>query len=271
MNELFTGLFDDAALFPPGNAPMDAAVPAHLAHRRAWYADMVGPFVCPDTRLADLGRLPGPVPVAVLVTGGPSAAALQGLTADQLAAVEIPAGPDPAATVAAALTLASGAPVFVEVPWDSTQTSVQDSLAGTGVHAKLRTGGTSAAAFPTERQLAAAIAGCLRRDVAFKCTAGLHHAVRHTAGDTGFEHHGFLNVLLATAALLDAATVAAAAEVLAERSHRALADAVRRLTIDRIAHLRTRFRSFGTCSITEPLDDLASLGLLDATERTEIA
>ena len=29
MTALFDGLFDDAALFPPGNAPMAAAVPAH--------------------------------------------------------------------------------------------------------------------------------------------------------------------------------------------------------------------------------------------------
>ena len=46
----------------------------------------------------------------------------------------------------------------------------------------------------------------------FKCTAGLHHAVRHRAADTGFEHHGFLNVLLAVAAALtgeDAGEVAA--------------------------------------------------------------
>ena len=31
----------------------------------------------------------------------------------------------------------------------------------------------------------------------FKCTAGLHHAVRNTDPDTGFEQHGFLNILLA--------------------------------------------------------------------------
>ena len=29
MRGLFDGLFDDAALFPPGDAPMAAAVPAH--------------------------------------------------------------------------------------------------------------------------------------------------------------------------------------------------------------------------------------------------
>ena len=44
---LFRHLIDDAALFPPGNAPMDAAVPAHLALRTGLLSDLVGPFLCP--------------------------------------------------------------------------------------------------------------------------------------------------------------------------------------------------------------------------------
>jgi hypothetical protein len=152
--------------------------------------------------------------------------------------------------------------VYAEVPWDAAQPDVLDTVAGTRAHVKLRTGGTTAAAFPTEAQLATAIAGCLARDLAFKCTAGLHHAVRHTAAGTGFEHHGFLNVLVATAALLDGAGTTDAAHVLAERSPDALAAAARQLDDARIARLRASFRSFGTCSVTEPLDDLRALGLL---------
>jgi len=247
---LFAGLFDDASMFPPGDLPLERAVPAHLAHRAAWYADLVGPFVCPDTRLAEVG---GRVPVSVIATRG-----MPGPETGPIAAVEIPPGHD-----AAALSIPPGPPVFVEVPWDATQPEILDALARTGAHAKLRTGGTTAGAFPSEVRLAAAIDGCLARGLAFKCTAGLHHAVRHTATDTGFEHHGFLNVLLATAALLDGAGVPRAAAVLAERSPGTLAGAARRLDGDRIAAVRARFRSFGTCSISEPLDDLAALGLLD--------
>lgn len=265
MRALFAGLFDDAALFPPGNAAMREAVPAHVAHRAAWYAEVVGPFICPDTRLAELARCDGRVPVSIIVTGGSTTvdAAVRQISADRLAALEIPVA------VAHSLTpaLPTGIPVYVEVPWGAAQPGALDALAGTGAHAKLRTGGSTAAAFPTEPALAAAIAGCLDRDLAFKCTAGLHHALRHSASDTGFEHHGFLNVLLATAALLDGADTTHAAEILAERSADALADAARRLSEAHVARLRDVFRSFGTCSITEPLTDLTALGLLDPPAR----
>jgi hypothetical protein len=247
---------------------MREAVPAHSAYRAAWYADLIGPFICPDNRLAELADFDGRVPVSVIVTGGPTTLgdALRQVPAGQLAAVEVPVRHNTlCAEVMSALPI--GIPAYVEVPWGSAQSGALDALAGTGAHAKLRTGGTTADAFPTEPRLAAAIAGCLDRDLAFKCTAGLHHAVRHSAADTGFEHHGFLNVLLATAALLDGADTTRAAEVLAERSADVLAAAARQLSDLQIARLRDRFRSFGTCSVTEPLTDLTGLGLLDPKER----
>ena len=50
---------------------------------------------------------------------------------------------------------------------------------------------------PRRRDPGGWIDAALDRETPFKCTAGLHRAVRHT-GDDGFEHHGFLNVLVAT-------------------------------------------------------------------------
>jgi hypothetical protein len=43
------GLFDDAALFPPGDAPMAAAVPAHR-EPSSRLGGLVGPFVVPAAR-----------------------------------------------------------------------------------------------------------------------------------------------------------------------------------------------------------------------------
>ncbi|HEY6739250.1 MAG TPA: hypothetical protein VI076_10415, partial [Actinopolymorphaceae bacterium] len=73
---LFAGLVDDAALFPPGDAPMEQAVPDHAVHRRAWYGPLVGPFLCTDRRLPELQAALGPterLDLTVIVSGGAGA------------------------------------------------------------------------------------------------------------------------------------------------------------------------------------------------------
>ncbi len=131
-----------------------------------------------------------------------------------------------------------------------------------GLHAKHRTGGVEAHLFPSEAGLASAIEACLDREVAFKCTAGLHRAVRHRAEATGFEHHGFLNVLLATRASLDGGGPAAVAEVLAESDPDVVAARVRELGADAVARTRSWFRSFGCCGVEDPWADLVALGVV---------
>ena len=59
---------DDAAVFPPGEAPLHDAAGAHVARRSEWWADLVGPLVVRDT---DLPLLRGsPARLSVVVTGG---------------------------------------------------------------------------------------------------------------------------------------------------------------------------------------------------------
>jgi hypothetical protein len=96
----------------------------------------------------------------------------------------------------------------------------------------------------------------------FKLTAGLHHAVRHTDPTTGFEHHGFLNVVLAVHAALTESDDDLAA-MLAERDASVVAAAVADLDESARGLVRSRFLSLGTCSITDPVDDLRGLGLLE--------
>ncbi|HEU4567960.1 MAG TPA: hypothetical protein VFR99_07985, partial [Marmoricola sp.] len=131
-----------------------------------------------------------------------------------------------------------------------------DELAAREVPLKFRTGGVAADAFPTSAELAACIDAALDRELPFKCTAGLHNAVRHRDPDTGFEHHGFLNVLLATRAALDGDDVAAVLDDTEPlpRVHDRGAEA--------LARARRWFTSFGSCSILEPHHDLVELGLL---------
>src|SRR4029453_13649743 len=95
--------------------------------------------------------------------------------------------------------------------------AAMDVIAEFGLRAKYRTGGLEASDFPDESELAAFIHAALDRELPFKCTAGLHRAVRNTAEETGFEQPGFLNVLRATRACLDGAADDETARVLAER------------------------------------------------------
>jgi hypothetical protein len=253
---------------------MADAVRAHAEHRAAWYAQTVGPFVCTVSRLdelaAELGTREAPVDLSLTVPDG--IAALQhGIRAAldtpgvRLCAIEVPLGdfgPDQVRHACGAygeLQL----PCYVEVPVALVDTDLASAIAAAGLRLKLRTGGTTPAAFPGEDDLAGALVAAVRADVTFKCTAGLHNAVRHRDAQTGFEHHGFLNVLLATAAARSGAQRDYVAALLAEHDAVAVAGRVRALDASAAAGARRAFTSFGTCSITEPVEDLRALGLLE--------
>jgi hypothetical protein len=271
---LSTALFDDAALFPPGDAPMAAAVPAHR-QLRAQLGELVGPFVVPAARLGELGEHLGdgePLGVSLIAAPRDLPAAAARVTAHPgltLAAVEVPVATDAAAAREAVRVLddvlPAGVPTAVEVPRTAARDEVLDVLAGTGHRAKLRTGGVRAALFPSPEELAATLAACVTRGVALKCTAGLHSAVRHTDPATGFAHHGFLNLLAACDVLAAGEPAAAAERWLRQDDPGAL---VGGWAPDRVARARAVFTSFGTCSVLEPVDDLVTLGLLPSPERT---
>jgi hypothetical protein len=138
-------------------------------------------------------------------------------------------------------------------------------VAERGLRLKFRTGGLVATAYPSEHDLAAAVVAATSAGAAFKCTAGLHRAVRHRGADDGFEHHGFLNVLLATDVALTGADVDAVRAVLATRDGAELDVRLRALDLERVGQARRSFGSFGTCSVDEPIADLTALGLVDAS------
>jgi len=273
---LFAGLFDDAALFPPGDAAMADAVPAHRALQER-FGELVGPFVVPAARLDELDAGlddEAPFGVSLIASTGALPAAVARVVADrrlELVAVEIPLVADAAQalTTVRALKqlLPDGVPAAIEIPRTPERTAVLDALAGTGYRAKLRTGGLSREHFPDAAELAATLANCQHQGVAVKCTAGLHRAVRHTAADSGFEHHGFLNVLLAVDALAQGALPSAAAGHLAQRDGGTIAAELHTWPPERAERARDVFTSIGTCSVLEPIDDLVALGLLTTAER----
>lgn len=246
-------IFDDAAVFPPGNLPLEEAVRAHHQHRQAPYAGLVGPLVVP---YADLHRLvgAGPLEIAVVVPDAAAAAAairkVRALDGIRLAALEVTdADVD---QLRAAIGTPVGVAVFVELPRDERRFPLIAALAGSPYAAKLRTGGTRADLYPDEHELAGAVVALVAAGVPFKATAGLHHALRNTDPETGFEQHGFLNLLAATDAARAGAGVEEVAAVLADRGGPSLVGG------------GTLLRSVGTCSIDDPVAELSDLGVLDA-------
>lgn len=276
ISPLLKGLCDDAALFPPGNAPLEVAVPAHLVHERSEHAALVGPFVFPAPRLGELPAIvaeqDGVLELSLTVPGGTDAvpAALEQLRAIdgvKLVAMEIavPEGQTPDALFAALDEIASAAPgvdIFVEIPRDDRRPGILSRMAGTPYAAKFRTGGVFAAAYPDEAELAAAISTVVGAGVRFKATAGLHHAVRNTDPETGFEQHGFLNLMLAAHRAAGGASVDEIASTLADRDGKRLAGELDGLSPEAVDALRASFLSFGTCSISDPLTELVGLGLV---------
>ncbi|WP_020660733.1 hypothetical protein [Amycolatopsis benzoatilytica] len=267
---LTRGLLDDAAVFPPGLAPLPDAVAAHDKHTASAYAAMVGPLVVSAAGLAELSEVVAGretrLSLTVTLPGGPAGIAdvlnaVDGLpvTVDSLE-IAVPQG----MPVAEFLSAVDGCPVpvAVEIPRDERRIPLLQALAGTPHKAKFRTGGTSAEYYPDEAELAAAIRAAVEAGVPFKATAGLHHAVRNTDPATGFEQHGFLNLLLAAEAADRAASTEEVVALLAERDGAVVAGRIRDLAPERLAAARARFTSFGTCSITDPLTELTGLGLI---------
>ena len=275
---------DDAAIFPPGLAPLPDAIEGYRAFQQTATADFVGPFVVDTARLPALlqlidGRPEAPaVPIAVVVTGAAeSVAAVRACagTRARLAGLEVKLEPGEGAArqvhrIADGLRAElgddlGGVRVAVEAPRPSSASwpPVLAAVAETGLTLKFRTGGTDTAAFPDEQELATWIADATVAGVAYKCTAGLHDGIRQTDAATGFEHHGYLNILLATARAGSGATPSEVAAVLAERTAEVVVRALTALGEPRRQADRERFLSFGSCSVDEPLAALVEHGLLD--------
>ena len=275
----WSGLVDDAAIFPPGDSPLPDAVAAHVARREEWYADLVGSFVVTDVKIPEIDRQ---LALSVVVTGGagavPGALRLAERREHEVRGLEIAlrdlddlAGNARRVTAAVDQArsdglLAEDVPAYVEIPPVGAAASwlaAADSVAEAGLRLKFRTGGLDAEQFPTAEALAGWIDAALDRETPFKCTAGLHHAVAHRTSE-GFDRpvarHGFLNVLVATVRAFDGAAPDEVVALLGQHDAEALLAAA---VDEDLARGRRWFTSFGSCSVSEPLDDLIALGLLE--------
>ncbi|HSO64342.1 MAG TPA: hypothetical protein VLQ78_04490 [Ornithinibacter sp.] len=282
---LLRGLVDDAAVFPPAAVPLPMAVRAHAAHRNSAYAAAVGPLLVPASGVADLvavleeeaaraGRGTGDAALDVVLVARPGAEPTL-LTAGVDALHEEPR----VRVVGAELAWHDGwrelglddLAVALEVPrGDDHDAALADIRAavhdGRRVVAKLRTGPTPTWPWPDEDEVAAFLVMTNELGVPFKLTGGLHHAVRGTYEAEGVpeENHGLLNVLLATSAARSGAGREEVAALLALRDGAALAELVAAWPDATASRVRESFTAYGCCTVTDPLGELATLGLLDA-------
>ncbi len=270
-----SALFDDAAIFPPGNAPLPQAVPAHREHVQAWYADLVGPFLCATSRVPQLQEALvaadalAPLPVTLIADSGVlGVEQARNLLLDddrvELVGLEValPRDGDPHVFAQHTLeALSFAVPTAIEVPVVPGWEKALDVLAADGAErAKFRTGGPTGAAVPAPDVLADLIHATVTRALPYKLTAGLHHALHGMEETEGVPHHGFLNVLAATAAAADGADRGALADLLVLREAEALLRVLRAVPPSLV---RARLTSIGTCSIADPVADLVALGLLE--------
>lgn len=136
---------------------------------------------------------------------------------------------------------------------------------------KLRCGGTEAEMVPPPVQVAFALNRAREEGVAMKCTAGLHHPVRHYSDSVETKMHGFFNVF--GGAMLSYAhdlTDSELLEIIEEENWGAFRFREEAFTWNNhavfsgeISELRkVAMISFGSCSFDEPREDLKDLDLL---------
>jgi hypothetical protein len=289
---LLQDTIDYAGTFPPASLTLDQAARNYGCYRRGAHASLLGALVVsarqlPALRLDGTGDQPWPINVVLPADSELDVDSCLGVSATwgrnaALTAFELPPL-DAAHIESAAARVPRGVDVFVEVPirgaTDAFDVVIErrlDAVAAAGAWAKFRTGGVAADAFPSAAAIYRFLRACAARNLACKATAGLHHArsgsypLTYAVGSPVAPMFGFLNVCVLAALVHADAAERDALEVLGETApleFRFDDDALlwrgHRIPAPSLADMRrTLFRSFGSCSFQEPVEDLERLGLV---------
>ena len=288
---LLAGVVDYAGLFPPAALDMSVAVQNYAAYRANDASWMLGRFVVPIARLDELsaelrslGDQAGPEWRVSALLGADVEADIERARAFNRAhrgracidSLEGKLGSVDRISRAAA-SAAGGFALFAELaPDDPGLESLVAAAKDAGVNAKIRMGGVTADAFPPSAMVARFVRCCIVAGVPFKATAGLHHAVggeyRLTYGAAApvGGMFGFLNVLLAAGLMHAGLSEADIARLLDERDVGAFTATPgdvrwRDVVLDEPGARLLRDQiivSVGSCSFSEPVDELRALGLL---------
>jgi hypothetical protein len=295
----FAGLIDYAGLFPPAQLGMEAALAEYAGARRGPHAWMLARFIVRESQVGELLKsAQAPIPLSVIAgTADDSRTwfeavqiSLQRVAAHRASGVAIEALeltlPRPFSqreTYDAAIGQCSAALAqnglsdlssYIELPQHERRNELLPgafaSMKRHRLRAKLRCGGVTASSIPPVYDIATFLRAAAEEAVAFKATAGLHHPIRGYNEESGFVMHGFLNVLTAAALVRQEASEDSVIAALEDEEAGNFAldpDGLRwRDTLigaDALRDTRANsFHSYGSCSFSEPVDDLAALGLI---------
>jgi len=222
---LFHALFDDAAVFPPGLAPLPRAVTDHVARQLTSHADLVGPLLLPASAIEDFLRLDRPRQVDV-------------------ASIEVPGGSGQERALSD----------IQERPDDPNP-----------VQAKFRTGSTPDSPVPSPTELATFIRGCVDHDLGFKLTGGLHRAISHTNAEGEDQFGFLNVIAATRWALAHGAEVPEMESLLSQRDPVPIMDIITRMSEADASVVRAFFTAYGCCGVMDPIGDLAALGLIRET------
>lgn len=292
---LLRDLIDYAGLFPPASLSVASSVANYDAYLQSRWNWILGRFIVPVARLNEFEQACAALPISaakktlnwrlsVLIGADPAADVSRiGEFNDRapsacgravIESVEVKAA-SPAEVAQLSALIPAELETYFEIPI-SNAAECLTAVANCKRRAKIRTGGETADKFPAPASVIEFIRLCMVADIPLKSTAGLHHPLRsvhrftYQSDSPSGMMHGFLNVFLAAAFLRAGMEPALAVLLLEESSPAAFqfsSDGIswrqHRLRLAEITAARKKLAiSFGSCSFTEPIDDLQLLHLL---------
>ena len=287
---LMRRLVDYAGLYPPAALSMEEAARRYAAHLVSPEAWMLGRFVVPVERLSELADAATPhtsnggdawrlsaVIGAESADAGPTIRAFNTAHRGRFVVDVVECRAVSPGSVGASIGALPGElRIFVELPLLDDPRDMLLEIRTAGAWAKMRTGGVTADAFPSAREVGRFIARAAELFIPFKATAGLHHPV---AGDYPLTYEpdapharmfGFLNIFVAAVFAQLHIHERVLAEIVSDEEPTAfrfeefgLEWRGRTATARQIASARSSLGlAFGSCSFQEPIEGLRAIGLL---------
>ena len=291
---LLENTVDYAGLYPPASLPMSDAMRNYAGYLEPDMRWMLGKFVLNVNQLGGFAETltPNPSPIgrgepwvlSVLLAKPDDLEQLSRLDSSvaRIGSFEVKAQTPEDVTAWARALAGRLETVYVEIAGSGNLERMTHAIRDAGLCAKIRTGGVTPDAFPAAEAVLDFLEACHSLNVAFKATAGLHHPLRgeyrltYEPTSVCGTMYGFLNVFLAAAFVKSGRPEAAQAVLLeanprcfsfgedtvsftsgnpGEKSH--VQNGV--LALQQLRGAREFLHSFGSCSFTEPTQELQSV------------